>query len=353
MMMLRFLCLFLVSATVLVAQTELPASKPFKGSVTRYVTLPGFIKPLQQATLYAKTPGYLKKINVDKGDSVKAGDLLAELEAPELEADLGKSEAELASKQPRYLFAKQEFDRLTKAQKTSPDLVLPQMLEKAKSELDSAKAEFDIVESNAKRIRALIAFTKITAPFDGIVTARMVDPGAFVPAATSGSPATAAIVTLMDFKTVRAQVAVPEVDASFVAKGQPVEASVEGLAGKVFKGSVTRFSYALDEATRTMLVESELTNSALELRPGMYATIKVGVQKHDDVLLIRTEGLVMEKANAFVFTNAGGKAKKNPVVLGFNDGKSVEIASGLDASAEVLEPGKVTLAPDQAVKVKP
>ena len=348
---LAFCALF--SASLSYAQTEVSASKPFKGSVTRYVTLPGFIKPLQQATLYAKTPGYLKKISVDKGDTVKAGDVIAELEAPEVEAELGKSEAELASKQPRFQFAKQEFDRLTKAQKTSPDLVLPQMIEKAKSELDGAKAEFDVVESNAKRIRALIAFTKITAPFDGIITARMVDLGAFVPAATSGSPANAAMVTLMDFKTVRAQIAVPEVDASFVAKDQNVELSAEGLPSKSFKGKVTRFSYALDEATRTMLVESEIPNPDLALRPGMYATIKVGVQTHSDVLLIRTEGLVMEKANAFVFTSNGGKAKKNAVVLGFNDGKNVEIISGIEPTAEVLEPGKATLTPDQAVKVKP
>ena len=348
-----FVLCFLLAAALAQAQVELPASKPFKGSVTRYVTLPGFIRPLQQATLYAKTPGYLKKISVDKGDTVKAGDVIAELEAPELEAELGKSEAELASKQPRYQFAKQEFDRLTKAQKTSPDLVLPQMLEKAKAELDSAKAEFDVVESTAKRTRALIAFTKIIAPFDGIVTARMVDMGAFVPAATSGSPANAAIITLMDFKTVRAQLSVPEVDAGFVAKGQNVEVSTEVLPGKPFKGSVTRFSYALDEATRTMLVESEIANPELQLRPGMYATMKVGVQTHNDVLLIRTEGLVMEKANAFVFTFNAGKAKKNAVVLGFNDGKNVEIVSGIDASAEVLEPGKVTLTPDQPVKIKP
>ncbi len=332
---------------------ELPATKPHRGTVTRYVSLPGAIKPLQQATLYAKTPGYVKKIAFDKGDAVKAGDLIAELEAPELEADLGKTEAELASKKPRFDFAQQEYDRLTKARKASPDLILPQMLEKAKAELDMAKAEFAVVETADKRTRALFGFTKITAPFAGIITERRVDLGAFVPSATSGTAASnAAVVTLMDFKTVRAQVAVPEVDALFVAKGQPVMVSAEGLPGKVIKGSVTRFAYALDMATRTMLVESELPNESLELRPGMYVTMKVGVQTHDNAVLIPVEGLVMEKANAFVFTNAAGKAKKNAVVLGFNDGVNVEIASGLEETAEVLIPGKATLVPDQLIKVK-
>ena len=113
------------------AQTELPAVKPHRGSVTRYVAVPGSLKPLQQATLYAKTSGFVKQINFDKGDSVKAGDLIAELEAPELAAELTKHEAESAALKPAAEFAQQEYDRLVKAQKSSPDLILPQQLEKA------------------------------------------------------------------------------------------------------------------------------------------------------------------------------------------------------------------------------
>jgi membrane fusion protein (multidrug efflux system) len=340
------LCALLLTG-MLRAQTELPASKPHRGSVTRFVTLPGSVKPLQQVTLFAKTSGFVKKINFDKGDTVKAGDLIAELEAPELEVELTKHEAESAALKPALEFAQQEYDRLIKAQKSSPDLILPQQLEKAKSELDKAKAAFTIVEASAKQASAMLAYTKLTAPFAGIITQRSVDLGAYVAANT------VPVVTLMDFKTVRAQIAVPEVDAAFVAKGQQMVVSVEGLAGKAFKGTVTRFSYALDTATRTMLVESELPNDALELRPGMYATIKVGVQTHDNTLLIPVEGLVMEKANAFAFTFADGKAKKNPLTIGFNDGVNVEVLTGIDEAAQVLQPGKVTLNPDQSVKLKP
>jgi RND family efflux transporter MFP subunit len=351
--MVRLALFTLILTTAAHAQLELSIAKPTRGSVTRYVTLPGNVKPLEQATLFAKVTGYVKSIAVDKGDAVKAGDLIAELEAPEVLAELAKCEAELASKQPRFQFAKQELDRLTKAQKTSPDLVLPQMIEKAQADHDAAKAEFDVVEASAAKARALIAFTKITAPISGIVTARFVDVGAFVPAATAGSPTNASIVTVMNFSSVRAQVGVPEVDTSFVAKGQNVLLTVEGLAGKEFKGSVTRFAYALDPTTRTMLVESELKNDSLELRPGMYGTIKVGVQTHDNALLIPTTGLVMEKAAAFAFTFADGKAKKNPITIGFNDGKQVEILTGIDETAQVLLPDKATLTPDQPVKIKP
>jgi membrane fusion protein, multidrug efflux system len=343
----------------LMAQTELGVVQPKRGAIVRYVTLPGSVAALQQATLHAKTTGFLKTIHCDKGDKVKAGALLAELQAPELEADLIKYEAESATLRPAYEFAQQEYDRLEKARKASPDLILPQMLEKAKSELDRSKAAFEVVAANAKRARALLDYTRITAPFSGVVTQRFVDTGALVPAGSTTGAGGSAVVTLMDFSKVRAQVSVPEIDASFVSVGQPVMLSVEGLPGKTFSGAVTRFSYALDTATRTMLVETELPNDDLSLRPGMYATVKVGVQRHENALLVPVDALVMEKANAFVFLHDGGKAKKVPVTLGFNDGTMVEIAAGADGklpvaeTAQVLLVGKATLTADQPVKIKP
>jgi len=128
--------------------------------------------------------------------------------------------------------------------------------------VDEAQGRLDIANANLERTETLLRYASITAPFNGIVTARFVDPGAFIASATSGSAAqTAAIVTIADFNIVRAQVAVPEAEASLVQVGQPVRLSVEGLAGKSFEAKVTRFSYALDDATRTMLVEADLPNA--------------------------------------------------------------------------------------------
>ena len=187
--------------------------------------------------------------------------------------------------------------------------------------MDEAKGRFEIASANLERTQTLLSYAKITAPFSGIVTARFVDPGAFIPSATSGSAAqTAAIVTLADFNTVRAQVALPEVEASLAQVGQPVKLTVEGLAGKPLRRKISRLSYALDDATKTMLVEADLPNPDLALRPGMYATIKVGVEKHTDALRIPVEALVMERANAFAFVADGGKAKKTAIKIGFNDG---------------------------------
>jgi len=315
------------------------AVQPKRGPITRSITLPGEIKAYQQATLYAKVAGYLKTITVDKGDQVKEGDLLADIEVPELIAEetRGKAEVEVADL---------DYQRLSESRKKAPDLVTPQSVDDAKGKLDVAKATLE-------RTETLLGFAKITAPFSGIVTKRMVDPGAFIPAATSGSTAqNAAIVTLADFNTVRVQVAVPELESSLVATGQPVKVSVEGLSGRSFDGKITRFSYALDEASRTMLAEIELPNPKLELRPGMYASVKIGIERKDDALLVPVEALVVEKTGASVFALADGKAKKTRVQTGFNDGTDVEIISGVKTGQRVILAGKRSLSDGQPVTVE-
>jgi RND family efflux transporter MFP subunit len=218
--------------------------------------------------------------------------------------------------------------------------------------VDNAKGKFEIARANLERTETLLQFAKITAPFSGIVTKRMVDPGAFIPAATSGSAAqNAAIVTLMDFNKVRIQVAVPELEASLVAKGELVKVSVEGLPGQIFDGTITRFAYALDEATKTMLAEAELPNPKLELRPGMYATVKIGIERRQDALLAPVDALVTEKTGAFVFTVVDSRVRKVPVKIGFNDGTNFEIVSGLTPNQAVILNGKQTLNDGQTVKI--
>ena len=314
---------------------EVQVAYPSKGSIIRSVSLPGEIKPYQTATLYAKVTGYLKTITVDKGDPVKQGKLLAEIEVPELLADRAKYQAEME-------VANIDYKRLGEAQKKAPDLVVP-------LSVDTAKGKYDMAKASLERAETLLQFAKIVAPFSGVVTKRMVDPGAFIPAATSAQ--SAALLTVMDFNTVRLQVAVPEGESSLIAKDQPVTLTVDGLPGRAFEGKVTRFSYALDEATKTMLTEIELPNPKLELRPGMYATVKLGIERKEDALLVPAAGILMEKANASVFTIGDNKAKKIPVKTGFNDGAKVEILSGIESKDAVILLGKRTPNNGQTVNV--
>ena len=318
---------------------EVAVAHPTRGEIIRYVTLPGTIRANQQATLYAKVAGYLKSLTVDKGDRVQAGQVIGELEVPELQADLARFKAEVK-------VADSDYQRVSTAQRKAPDLVTPQSV-------DEARGRLDIASANLERTLTLLRYASITAPFPGIVTARFVDPGAFIPSATSGSAAqSAAIVTLADFNTVRAQVALPEVEASLAQVGQPVKLSVEGLPGKGFEARVSRISYTLDDSTRTMLIEADLPNPDLLLRPGMYATVKTGVERHSDALLIPAEALVLEKANAFVFLADGGRAKKTPIKTGFNDGTRIEVLSGLSGPESIILVGKLALADGAALTIK-
>lgn len=315
---------------------EVRVIHPLNGAVTRYITVPAEVRPLREATLYAKVTGYLKSVGADKGDEVKEGSLLAEIEVPELIADAAKYKAELE-------LADLEFQRVSDARKQAPDLVVA-------LNVDTARSKAAVAKANLERAETLLGFTRVIAPFTGIVTRRNLDPGAFVPAATSGSPQNAALLTIADFKTVRIQAAVPEAEAALVRQGQPVKVTVEGLRGRVFEGTVTRFAYSLNELTKTMLAEIELPNPDLELRPGMYASARLGVEARTNALLVPAEAVVTEKANSFVFVGIEGVAKKTPVKVGFADGVNVEVMSGVTRDQGVLVPVKGALAEGLAIR---
>jgi membrane fusion protein (multidrug efflux system) len=252
--------------------------------------------------------------------------------------------ADQAKYQAEVEVTKADSQRLTEAQKKAPDLVVPLTV-------DTAKGKYEIALANLKRNETLLAYTKIIAPFSGTITKRWVDVGALIPAATaSSSPQNAAVVTLMDRTKVRIEVAVPEAEAPLVKTGVEAEIAMDELPGKVFKGQVTRFADALDEATRTMVTEIELPNPTRELRAGMFATVKLAIDHKTDTLLIPVEALVVEKVKTSVFTLVDGKAKKLPVKVGFEDGKSVEILEGVTANDNVILTGKLTLSDGQPVK---
>jgi RND family efflux transporter MFP subunit len=340
-MKLFTLFFILVTASTLAA-AEGPAAlavtfaRPVRGEIARRVTLPGSVQAYQQAILYAKVAGYLKSIRVDKGDSVKAGDLLADIEVPELEADLTKFRVEAE-------VAKLEYDRLRDAREKSPDLVIPQAV-------DEARGKSEVARANCLRTETLLGYAKIVAPFSGVVTRRMVDPGAFIPAATSGSAAqNAAVLTLMDFSRVRVQVPVPEREAALVRPGSPATISVEGLPGRTFDGTVTRVSFALDEATRTMLAEIELKNPRAQLRPGMYASVTIVAETRRDALLVPTSALAVDKGGSAVFALVGNTARRQAVRTGFNDGVRAEILDGLRPDQLVILVGKQALSDGQVV----
>src|SRR5215469_15113362 len=303
------------------------------GPITRSVILPAQVIPFQQATLYAKVSGYLKTITVDKGDRVTNGEVLARIEIPELVAAKARQEAELRAAEADYTRLKESLQRL-------PDLVVP-------GTVDQARGRFEVARASLAQSETLLGYATITAPFAGVITQRYVDPGALIQAGNA-SPA---IVSLMDFSTVRLQVAVPEIEAAKVAVGQPVRLTTDNLPGRQFDGQVTRFTYALDPANRTMLVEAILKNPDLALRPGMLVTVKLGIERREHATLMPTEALVTERTNNFAYTVEDKKAVKHAIKVGFNDGKNVEVVDGLKPSDAVILAGKLKLSDGQPVQL--
>ncbi|HXY39252.1 MAG TPA: efflux RND transporter periplasmic adaptor subunit [Vicinamibacteria bacterium] len=293
-----------------------------RGPISRTVDLPAVVRPLEQAVLYAKVAGYLKTIRVDKGDAVREGELLAEIEAPELLADETRLKAELA-------VAEVAFRRVSEAQKKAPDLVMPQTV-------DDAKGRLDVARANLERNETLLAYTHVRAPLSGVVTRRFVDKGAFVPAATSGSVTQNPLVTIMDLRRVRIDVPVPEPEVPLVRTGLPIQVVVDELPGETFAGHVTRFAYALDDASRTMTAEAEVENPGARLRPGMYARAQIAVERHEDALLVPAAAILAGKGQDFAFTVSDDKAKRVPVKVGFRDARQVEVREGLSLEQPVI-----------------
>ncbi|HEV8541037.1 MAG TPA: efflux RND transporter periplasmic adaptor subunit [Verrucomicrobiae bacterium] len=306
------------------------------GEIARSISLPTFrVLAWQEATLYAKVSGYLKTLTVDKGDSVKEGQPLAEIEVPELLAE-----------QAQYVVesdvARTNYQRMAEARQKSPDLVVPQTV-------DDLRGQWEIAKAKLERTHTLLHYSRLTAPFSGVVTARFVDPGAFIPAATGSTPQSAAVLTCMDYSRVRVQIFAPESEVPFIKNGVPAKIIVEELPGKTFAGSVTRFAHALDPATKTMLAEIELPNPTGELRPGAYARVELELERKQNASLLPVTAVLVEKAGTSVFTVADGKAKKTPVQVGFNDGLNVEIVKGITAEEPVILLGKQSVNDGQPV----
>ncbi|TDU72910.1 membrane fusion protein (multidrug efflux system) [Prosthecobacter fusiformis] len=327
----KIITLLWMSITYSALGIELPAAKPHKGTIHRWISLPASLAAWQQVALKARVAGYVKDVSVDKGDVVSAGQTLIEIEVPELQADLISHRATVTA-------AEVEVKRLHEARKKSPDLILPQSVDDAEARLAIAKAGMD-------RAETLLQFAQIKAPFAATISDRRVDPGAY--AAAGGET----LLHLVDATTLRLQVPVIEMESSLIKPGQQVEARLEALSGSVVKGSISRTSTVLDPATRTLLVEADLKNEDGRLRPGMFVTARLAVEQHDGATLIPVAGLVKEKASSFVFKHVNGKAVKTAVKPGFNDGVNVELPE-LKADDVILLPGTIILTDGQDVTVK-
>jgi len=331
--------------------------------LTRTITLPGTLVAFSEVTLYGKVAGYVKSIRVDKGDTVRRGQTLALLEAPEMVKEVDQAEASFREARARLDRAKAEanlqaatYKRYGEVHAKDPDAISNQELDEFRSRSEVADAEVKLAEARVETARAnharlvvLNEYASINSPFSGVVTARYVDPGALIQAATSstqGQP----IVTVQDLDTIRVYVSVPEIDVPFVHIGTPASLTTAAYPGKVFKAAVTRFTEALDPSTRTMKTEIDVRNPQHILRPGMYADVTLEIEKLPDVLVIPDSALAVEGSKKFVWVVRDGTAHRVQVETGLDDGNQLEVRSGLKGGEQVVVAGKDGLAEGKAVQ---
>ncbi len=312
------------------ASLEVKTVRPHRGEIYRYVNLPGEVHPYLRVTLFTKVDGYLTNLTVDKGDSVKTGDLIAEIDVPELKANLVryKAEAELAQA---------EFDQTIDSPTNHPPATALTDIRAAKNRIAVAKGHLATANASVEHTEIMINYARVTAPFDGIITRRFVDPGSYIPVPNAAdTPEAAAIVELTELQTLRMQVAVPENEVRHIKLKQPIRWTTDALPGEIFDGTVTRAYWALDRVTKTMLTEVQLTNRNMMLRPGMLVNARIGLEKKEDAILVPVLALVKEKLNSYVFLVADGKAKKTPVKTGFNDGTNFQVLDGVNPEDTVI-----------------
>lgn len=315
--------------------------KPQRRDMTYAVRLPATLSPIAQVTLYAKVSGYLKWIAVDKGDLVAAGQVLAVLDAPELEQRYKQAHS-------TYMIKKVTYERLRNVWKENRDVI-------AKQDVDVAEAAYLGAKHALNQSAAELDYTKVRAPFSGMITARFVDSGALIQAATSSATQTMPLFTLMDMSSFRVYANVSQKDVAYVEPGVRASIKITELPGKDVQGRVTRTTGALDPTTRTMLVEIHIPNEERRLQPGMFATATLYLKEHKNALTIPPAAIVSgnDGEGDSVFVVDQGKARRVSIKTDIDDGVWVEVAQGLTGDEDVVVVGTSGLTDGQSIQAFP
>jgi RND family efflux transporter MFP subunit len=297
------------------------------------LVLPGSTQAIQETAIYARTNGYVRKWNVDIGAKVEAGQLLAEIETPEVDQELNQARASVAQASANLDLARVTLTRWQKL--VEEKVVAPQEFDEKKSAADAREADLKVAQANVKRLEELQGFEKIVAPFTGIVTARNIDNGNLVSAGSGGQ--TTPLFRVAQTDTLRIYVTVPQTQSRSIMPGQSATVSVREIPDKTFSAKVVRTAGALDPAARTLLTELQVPNIDGELFPGMYAEVKFALP-HDDRTLVVPGNAVMIRSDGpkVLVVDAKQTIRARAVKLGRDLGDKVEIASGLNAKESIV-----------------
>lgn len=338
------------------AEPTVTVVHPQLGLMVRTIDLPGDVVGFYEAALHAKVTGYLESISVDKGDYVKKGQVLAEIQVPELHSNLARAQATLEITRVTY-------QRLKHVQQSDPRLV-------SQEDVDIAFAKYGEAQAAVRTLETMVGYTQIIAPFDGVITGRFADPGALIragggdigmnetsalisPGATEGAGGHRSgggpVLTLADIDKLRIYMYVPEKSYPNIHKGTAALLRFDEFPKRTFNGTVARYATALDLATRTMLTEVDIDNPDRLIYPRSYAHVTLELSRHPNVLRLPVSAIHGAGEASRVLVVEDGHIKSVRVKTGINDGNHVEIISGLTSASLVVSTYSDTISSGQAV----
>lgn len=315
----------------------------------REITIPAEFRPYNEVDVHAKVSGYVKRMNVDIGDKVKPGELLALLEIPELGDELDHAIAAHQRAAADYKDAHLAYTRLVEVNKQHPNLVAQQDLDTAEAKDATAQGTLAGAKSDVQKYQTLVSYTRITAPFGGVVTKRYADPGALIQAGTASQTQAMPLVRVSDNNLLRLDFPVSVDYVRGIRLDAPVSVRVDSLGNRTFQGRIARFSNQIDDSTRTMIVEMEVPNPTLELVPGMYANVTLKVDERPHALAIPIEAVPPGGKTVFL-VNASHQVEEHPVTLGLETPAKYEVLSGLTEGDLVMIGNPAQLAAGQKVE---
>lgn len=341
------------------------------------VDLTAEFRPFQEVEVMAKVAGYIKEIKVDVGDRVQQGQLLATLEIPEMADDLKRADAAVVRAQAEVTRAQDElrraesahqiahlsFERLSGVSVKKPGLIAQQEIDEARSrdlvteaQVAGAKSALAAVEEQVKvnsadteKVKTLMQYTRVTAPFAGVVTKRYADTGSMIQAGTASQTQAMPVVRISQNDMLRLILPVPESVVSSVHIGQQVEVRVPTLK-RAFPGRVARFTDRLSSSTRTMDTEVDVPNPSMVLLPGMYAEVDLTVANRPRVLTIPIAA--MDATHQVMVVNPNNRVEVRKLRTGMESADRVEVESGLKDGDLVVVAGRASLQPGEEVKPK-
>ncbi len=352
-------------------------AKAQRGDIAKVLTLAGQFQPYQVVDVHPKVSGYMKHINVDIGDTVHEGQILAVLQVPELRAQLegatfemeqskeeiARSQHEINRAQATHGALHGAYERLKQAAAVRPGLIAQQELDNAQAQDLSAEAQVDSAKAamaaaqqhmgaaNAERqrVEALEAYTNVTAPLDGVVIWRYADTGALIQGGTTSNDQSLPIVRLSQSDRLRLRVPVPEDDVKYVREGDQLQVRVDAI-GRSFTGKIVRFTRNVNFETRTMETEVDVENKDLSIAPGMYANTMMRLAHVENAVTIPVEAIVLNGAQPQVYVlDSSNRVHIRNVQVGLEGSKLAQIVDGLQPGDLVLMGGQEKYAADEVV----